>query len=175
MHHLIIPGLNNSGPDHWQSYWEKSLPDTSRVVQENWDHPQKADWVDRLSRYIDRLESDTILVAHSLGVITSVEWLLQKGDSRVKGAFLVAPADADLVELIHDFAPVPLQKLPVPSMVVGSTNDPFATWERTELFAKEWGSTLVNVGNLGHINAKTRLGEWPEGRKLLAEFESSLK
>ncbi|MCR5027890.1 MAG: alpha/beta hydrolase [Fibrobacter sp.] len=174
MHHLIIPGLNNSGPDHWQSFWEKSLPDTSRVVQENWDHPEKCDWVSRLSRYISKLDSDTVLVAHSLGVVTAVEWLLEEKNPYVKGAFLVAPPDADSVEIIHDFAPMPMQKLPVPSMVIASTNDPFVTFERAEAFAKAWGSAFVNVGNLGHINAKTHLGEWPEGRRFLAEFEASI-
>ncbi len=175
MHHLIVPGLNNSGPDHWQSFWEKSLPDTSRVVQENWEHPEKEDWIRRLSRYIAGLTSDTVLVAHSLGVVTCVEWMLRERNSLVKGAFLVAPADADCVELIRDFAPVPLKRLPVPSMVVASRDDPFVSFGRAEEFSAAWGASLVDVGNLGHINAETKLGEWLAGRKLLDAFEKKLK
>lgn len=174
MHHLIVPGLNNSGPEHWQSFWEKSLPDTDRVEQENWDHPEKDDWISRLSRYVEKLQTDTVFVAHSLGSITCVEWLLRFENPHVKGAFLVAPADADSVEIIRDFAPVPLEKLPIPSLIVASRNDPFVTFDRAEAFSKAWGSRLVDIGNLGHINAKTRLGEWPEGRRYLSEFESSL-
>lgn len=174
MHHLIIPGLNNSGPKHWQSFWEKSLPDTDRVVQENWEHPEKNDWVERLSGYIAGLKADTVLVAHSLGSVTAVEWLLREKNPFVRGAFLVAPADADSVEIIRDFAPVPLKPLPVPSMVVASENDPYVSMERARLFAASWGSSLENVGALGHINAQTDLGEWPAGRKLLEKFERSL-
>ncbi len=174
MHHLIIPGLNNSGPKHWQSFWERSLPDSERVVQENWEHPEKKDWVERLSRYIGNLRSDTVLVAHSLGSVTAVEWLLQGKSPFVCGAFLVAPADADTVEIIRDFAPVPLKRLPVPSMVVASENDPYVSMERARLFARSWGSSLENVGALGHINAETDLGEWPAGRELLEKFERSL-
>ncbi len=175
MHHLIIPGLNNSGPRHWQSFWEKSLPDSNRVVQENWESPEKRDWVERLDRYIRELRTETVFVAHSLGSITAVEWLLQFKNPLVRGAFLVAPADADSVEIIRDFAPVPLERLPVPSMVVASENDPYVSMERAKLFAASWGARLVNVGALGHINAKMDLGEWPDGRRLLADFEASLR
>lgn len=174
MHHLIVPGLNNSGPDHWQSFWEKSLPDTGRVVQENWEHPQKEDWVGRLSRYVEKLTSDTVFIAHSLGSITAVEWLLQFRNARVKGAFLVAPADADSVAHIRNFAPVPLSRLPVPSIVIASENDPYLSMDRAKEFAEAWGSGLVDVGKLGHINAETNLGEWLPGRRLLDAFEKGL-
>jgi predicted alpha/beta hydrolase family esterase len=33
---------------------------------------------------------------------------------------------------------------------------------------------FVDVGCLGHINADSNLGEWEQGRKLLAEFEKTL-
>ncbi len=79
------------------------------------------------------------------------------------------------MEIIRDFAPVPLKTLPVPSMVVASENDPYVSMERARLFARSWGSNLENVGALGHINAQTDLGEWPAGRALLEKFERSLK
>ena len=41
MNYLIVPGLNNSGPKHWQSFWAKSLPNAVRVEQRSWDKPQK--------------------------------------------------------------------------------------------------------------------------------------
>ena len=31
---LIVPGLYNSGPDHWQSHWERELPNAQRVEQQ---------------------------------------------------------------------------------------------------------------------------------------------
>lgn len=179
MHYLIVPGLNNSGPTHWQSFWVKSLPDASRVYQRNWDHPLKAEWIETLDETVAGLKTDTILVSHSLGVVTTVHWLLQKATSGtlpslIKGAFLVGPADADNVDVINDFVPMPLQKLPVPSCVVASENDPFVTIERARQFADSWGSMFFDVGNLGHINAKSNLGEWEQGKKFLAEFEKSL-
>ena len=86
----------------------------------------------------------------------------------------MAPADVDKLDLAKDFAPVPLQKLPVPSCVVASENDIYVTIERARQFADAWGSMFVDVGCLGHINADSNLGEWEQGRKLLAEFEKTL-
>jgi predicted alpha/beta hydrolase family esterase len=46
---LIIPGYTNSGPDHWQSRWERQLSTARRVEQANWDEPKRAEWVARVS------------------------------------------------------------------------------------------------------------------------------
>ena len=158
MHYLIVPGLNNSGPTHWQSFWEQSFSDASRVYQCNWDAPVKSEWVETLDETVASLDSDTVLVSHSLGVITTVHWLLEKAakggvPGNIRAAFLVAPADVESIEIATDFAPVPLQELPVPSCVVASENDIYVTIERARQFADAWGSKFVDVGCLGHINA----------------------
>lgn len=179
MHYLIVPGYSNSGPTHWQTYWEKSLPGANRVQQRSWEHPVKAEWVDALDSAVAALKSDTVLVSHSLGVATTVLWLMQKVwegavPAKVKGVFLVAPADIDVIDIVDDFAPMPLEKLPVPSCVVASQNDEYVTIERARQFADSWGSLFFDVGRKGHINALSNLGEWEEGRALLREFEKNL-
>lgn len=179
MHYLIVPGLNNSGPSHWQTFWTKSLPSASRVYQHCWDKPQKEDWVKTLDESVRQLKDDTILVSHSLGVVTTALWLLRARKENalpenIKGAFLVAPADADCVEVIKDFAPMPTEKLPVPTCVVGSENDPYMTLERAKFFARAWNAKWFNAGSLGHINSDSNLGEWEQGRRFLSEFEKSL-
>ena len=179
MHYLIVPGYGNSGPDHWQTYWEKSLPDASRVQQRSWESPKKAEWVDSLDKAVYSLKSDTIIVSHSLGVATTVIWLqMGAAENRlpgcVKGVFLVAPADVETIDIVEDFAPMPLEKLPVPSCVVASENDEYVTIERARLFADSWGSMFFDIGCKGHINALSNIGEWEEGRALLKEFEKIL-
>lgn len=180
MNYLIVPGLNNSGPAHWQSFWAKSLSKATRVEQRCWDHPEKTEWVETLDRTVRGLVGDTLIVAHSLGVSTVVNWLLQSKacgtlPAYVKGAFFVSPSDVDNVEVIRSFAPMPLLKLPVPSCVLASINDPFVSMERARFFAAAWGADLFDVGNLGHINAESNLGEWELGRRILSAFEKSLK
>ena len=176
MHYLIVPGYGDSGPDHWQTLWEKILRDTSRVVQKDWFNPSREEWVESLDGCVRDLKIPTVIVAHSLGVVTTVHWLLKSRamgslPRTVKGLFLVAPADADAVPLAKDFAPVPLQKLPLPSCVVASENDQYVTIERARVFAESWGSVFYDVGALGHINSESRLENWEQGMKLLEAFE----
>lgn len=177
MHYLIVPGLNNSDEKHWQTFWEKSLQNTSRVKQRDWDHPQRDEWVQALGDTIQKLDKDTIIIAHSLGVATTVIYLTQnqgKIPLNLKGAFLVSPSDIDNIEVIKSFAPMPLEKLPIPACVVASENDPFVSMERAEFFASAWGVKLFNAGKLGHINSATDLREWEQGRAFLAAFEQSI-
>ena len=177
MHYLIVPGLNNSDEKHWQTFWEKSLQNTSRVKQRDWDYPQRDEWVQALGDTIQKLDKDTIIIAHSLGVATTVIYLTQnqgKIPLNLKGAFLVSPSDIDNIEVIKSFAPMPLEKLPIPACVVASENDPFVSMERAEFFASAWGVKLFNAGKLGHINSATDLREWEQGRAFLAAFEQSI-
>ena len=178
MNYLIVPGLNNSDEKHWQTFWEKSLPNTQRVQQRSWDNPQRDEWIAKLGETIEKLNQDTIIVAHRLGVATTVMYLTQNKDkipAHVKGAFLVSPSDVDNIEVIQSFAPMPLLKLSVPACVVASENDIFVSMERAEFFANAWGASLFNAGKLGHINSATDLREWEQGRAFLASFEQSLK
>ena len=39
---LIVPGLHGSGPDHWQSWFERRIPNCVRVVQSDWSDAQSA-------------------------------------------------------------------------------------------------------------------------------------
>jgi len=42
---LTVPGLDGSGPDHWQTEWEYHLPDCRRVQMGDWSHPERERWV----------------------------------------------------------------------------------------------------------------------------------
>jgi hypothetical protein len=89
---------------------------------------------------------------------------------RIRGALLVAPSDPEAASFPSGptgFAPMPLVRLPFPSVVVASSNDPFVTVVRAQTFARAWGSEFVMIRNAGHINTASGLGDWPEGLALL--------
>ena len=50
--YLIVPGLGNSGPEHWQTYFQNSAPNFSRVEQSDWDTPTCEDWIRNLDAMI---------------------------------------------------------------------------------------------------------------------------
>nr|WP_202385401.1 alpha/beta hydrolase [Altericroceibacterium endophyticum] len=66
---LLLPGIGGSGPDHWQSHWERTDPDMTRFAPSDWDRPELADWCEALDRAVKSLDSSPILVAHSLACL----------------------------------------------------------------------------------------------------------
>ncbi|MDQ1164784.1 RBBP9/YdeN family alpha/beta hydrolase [Flavobacterium sp. SORGH_AS_0622] len=140
---LIIPGLGDSGEKHWQTFWHKKFENSIRVVQDNWDEPLREDWIARLNENILKLDKPTILVAHSLAVSLVLHWAEKNNNPNIVGAFLVAPADVDspehTPECTRNFSPIPLYKLPFPSVVVASENDPYASFERNKILCRKMG------------------------------------
>ena len=169
---LILPGLYNSGPEHWQSRWEANHPEFVRVLQEDWDQPRCADWIARLGDAILRTP-DAVLVAHSSACALVGHWVNSGREGRVRGALLVGPSDTEAPSYPRGpegFAPMPLVRLPFSSIVVATTNDPYVSLERAKAFAAAWGSRLHVVEGGGHLNSESRLGDWPEGYGLLEEL-----
>ncbi|MET0243950.1 MAG: alpha/beta hydrolase [Flavitalea sp.] len=173
MKYIIVPGLNNSGPDHWQTKWELSDPRIfSRVEQQSWDEPEKTSWVEELEKSVAAAEGPLILVAHSLGCVTVAHWAANHNSDRVAGALLVAPADVEksTKTVFSTFCPVPRTPLPFRSITVGSGNDQYASIERIRDLAQDWNTSFIDVGLKGHINAQSGLGFWEEGFDILTKL-----
>lgn len=170
---LVLPGWQNSGPQHWQSMWEQRYGYV-RVEQHDWDRPRRGDWVARLEEVLLTRDEPAVLVAHSLGCMLVAAWAAHsKNPQRVKAALMVAPGDPerpDVREQIPGWSPIPLQALPFPSVLVASRDDPFCEFERARLFAHAWGSQFMDYGLCGHINADSGLASWPEGHVLLQDL-----
>ena len=160
---LVAPGLHNSGPEHWQSLWQRLFPWFERVGQDAWDQPDLQRWSARVDQVRGGDTRPTLIVAHSFGSLATVH-SVARDPSGVAGVLLVAPADPDKFNVA---AQLPQQALPVPSIMVGSTNDPWMAAPRAQLWAQRWHSRFINGGPLGHINAESGLGDWPEGLETL--------
>jgi len=174
---LIVPGWSSSGPDHWQSRWERNLKSARRIEQEDWLHPNRDQWVGRIVEAVATTDSDrpVVLVGHSLGVAAIVHAAGKLPSGSVAGAFLVAPADVDnasawpitqgqtFAQEGAGFAPLPTTTLPFPSTLIASHTDPYCTTTRAEELAAAWGSELLDIGDAGHINVDSGHGPWPDG------------
>ena len=75
--YLIVPGWQGSPDNHWQSHWQRTLPNSARVEQQDWLTPQRQDWVHVLEQAIAAERSPVILIAHSLGCVTVAHWAAQ--------------------------------------------------------------------------------------------------
>ena len=168
---LLLPGWQDSGPGHWQSVWESQLG-CMRVQQHDWMRPLRGDWMARLEEVVQATPAQVVMCAHSLGCQLVAAWAALSGSvGKVKGALLVAPGDPlrqPLNEILPSWREPVMQKLPFPSTLVASTDDPYCSFERAGVFASAWGSAFLSLGAYGHINAQSGLGAWPQGQELLS-------
>lgn len=163
---LIVPGLHNSGPGHWQVRWAEKMRTAAIVEQADFDDPDPEDWVDTIVKAVELAERPVVIVAHSLGCIAVAKAAAQLTDGKVKGALLVCPPDVyrdNAPEAVRDFAPLPRDPLPFPSLLVASSTDFYCALETAADLAGAWGSEFHNAGEAGHINLDSGHGPWPEG------------
>jgi predicted alpha/beta hydrolase family esterase len=173
---FIVPGIGNSGPLHWQSLWQAAHPDWRRLSVDDWDRVECDDWVSRIERQLPSNGAEPVIAAHSLGCLAVAHWAARFGRP-IRGALLVAvpehAAPAFPREDTSGFEPLPNKRLPFPTIVVASSNDPYGSQQHARACAAAWGSEFVDVGERGHINAASHLGDWPDGIRLLERLMSA--
>ncbi len=176
---LIVPGLRDAVAQHWQTLLEARLRAAGRPVasvppmgREDLDCAARVAAIERAAQAI---EGPIVVVAHSGGCIMVAHWARQTRRS-VHGALLATPPDFETpmpdgyptVAALRagGWLPVPRERLPFPSIVAASRNDPLATYERAAALADDWGSRLVDLGEVGHLNPASGYGEWPHGGRI---------
>ena len=174
---FFIPGLDNSGPAHWQTRWQSRLANAVRIDQRDWSLPKRDEWVERVAEGLSQARRPIVIVAHSLGIATALH-AIAASRVKVRGGFFVAPPDLANPSLrpktLAAFGPYPRDPLPFPSITVVSRNDPLTSFEEAGDLANAWGSLLIDAGNSGHINTASGHGPWPEGTMVFAQFLSRL-
>ncbi|MQY37921.1 hypothetical protein SRB17_59290 [Streptomyces sp. RB17] len=182
---VFVPGLRDHVADHWQTLLAERLAQAGRAVRTV--PPAEGNrlgldvQVSNLAATLAPLEGPVLLVAHSAGVITTVHWA-GRHRADVRGALLATPPDfetplpdgyptpAELAD--HGWTPVPRATLPFPSLVAASADDPLGAPERVAGLARSWGSRLVELGEVGHLNPASGYGEWTLAEELIRTLES---
>jgi len=179
MHYLFLAGIGNSEHDHWQRIWWRSLgPNGHWLEHADWDNPVADTWVDDLERCVGTLFGPKVFIAHSLSCLLVAEWTKRHGAADVAGAFLVAVPDPQGPAFPREaigFGHALEGGLPFPAVMIASTNDKYGTLAHAQRVSGHWRVPLVSVGEKGHINLASSLGDWPKGRAMLDEFVASLK
>ncbi|AXE81806.1 RBBP9/YdeN family alpha/beta hydrolase [Streptomyces atratus] len=176
---VIVPGLRDHVPDHWQTVLAATIADARTVPPLEKDRLSRDAQVAALEEALSDISGPVVLVAHSAGVMTTVHWA-QRHRRPVKGALLAAPPDFDtplpegyptLGALRENgWTPTPRTPLPFPSIVAASTNDPLAAADRVADLARAWGSHLVDLGPVGHLNPASGYGAWPRAEEFVREL-----
>lgn len=181
---LIVPGLRDRTDNHWQPLlgmklmWSRPVRYVPPRGRENLDLGAR---VQAIQDALESIQGEVTIVAHSAGVLMLAHWAQQYRHANIVGALLAAPADLEtpmpagyptLPALQKNgWLPVPRQRLPFPSIVAASNNDPLASLTRVEKLARDWGSELVQLGEVGHLNPASGYGDWPLAVQLIARLD----
>lgn len=176
---VIVPGLRDHVADHWQTLLAGTLDKVAIVPPLERDGLSLAARVAALDTVLAEIDGPVVLVAHSAGVMITVHWA-QQYDRPVRGALLATPPDFETplpqgypdIEVLaaNGWTPTPWRQLPFPSIVAASSNDPLASSRRVAGMAEVWGSRLVDLGDVGHLNPAAGYGPWPRAKELLDEL-----
>jgi predicted alpha/beta hydrolase family esterase len=178
---LIVPGLRDHVAAHWQTLLAIGTPGARIVPPLQQDKLSCAARVEALDQAIAECEGPPILVAHSAGVLMVAHWA-QTCSRPVRAALLVTPPDIERplpegyptpAELqAGGWLPVPRRPLPFRSTLCSSDNDPLDSENAAEGLAQDWGSRLVRLGAVGHLNPAAGYGPWPMATRLLAALDA---
>ena len=182
---LVVPGLRDAVAQHWQTLLEARLRAAGRpvasVLPMGREDLNCAARVAEIERTAQSIEGPIVVVAHSGGCIMLAHWA-QQTRRQVLGALLAAPPDFETpmpdgyptVCALRDggWLPVPRQRLPYPSIIAASRDDPLTSYQRAAALADDWGGRLVDLGNVGHLNPASGYGEWPRADEFIAELST---
>lgn len=173
---LFVPGLRDHVEDHWQTHAAREFPGSVTVEPLTEDRLSRAARVAALDEALQSIEGDVVIAAHSAGCLMVAHWAMSPS-RRIKAALLATPADVEhplppgypsFDDLsVNGWVPIPRKKLPFPTLVVASRNDPLAEFAGVETLARDWGAALVDAGEVGHLNPPAGFGPWPEGHRLI--------
>jgi predicted alpha/beta hydrolase family esterase len=171
---LLLPGISNSGPGHWQSLWQAREKGVARVDQRDWDHPVCDEWVNALDEAVREVGEPPILVAHSLGCLVAAHWAARA--SRAAHAILLFavpdPSGPTFPRQAAGFSTVPSTMRAKRVTVVSSSDDPYSSTAYTLQRVADWNAEHIGLGPVGHINADSGLGDWPLGWKIVDRWRS---
>ena len=177
---LIVPGLREHVAEHWQTLLEARLSKVRSVPPLATDKLDCAKRVEAIQHELEQIDGPVILVAHSAGVLMVAHWAAQHRRP-IKGALLAAPPDLDAnwpqgypspeTLCTQGWNPLPKGPLPFRSLVAASTNDHLASLAAVTRLAEGWGSELLNMGDVGHLNPAAGFGHWPRAEALILELD----
>lgn len=172
MNVLILHGIMGHAGENWGQWlydeltkraYSVTMPTLSAA-----DHPARKKWLEEITAIMEPLGSDTVIVAHSLGVTSALDYLELPGH-QVKGLVCASGFSDDyglelnsyfLKDKDIDFGRVNrnLEK----AAVLFGDNDPYVPQSSLRLLASNLQVEPIVIPGGGHLNAQAGFSEFPQ-------------
>ena len=176
---LVVPGLNDSGPAHWQTWLQQQYGRRAvRVEQDDWARADLTHWSQRIAATLAaHPPARWVAVAHSFGCLALLHHLAHRraaaqGSTGVQAAVLVAPAEPMKFGVA---SALPRSRLAWPSVLLASETDPWMSFDSVCAWARVWGAPLISLGDAGHINTEAGFGPLPQAKTLVERMIQRLE
>ncbi|MGH2638684.1 MAG: RBBP9/YdeN family alpha/beta hydrolase [Rhabdochlamydiaceae bacterium] len=164
---FIVHGTGASSGSNWFSWLKIELEKLGmEVIAPNFPAGKQqnlSNWLNALNQYTPKINSETIMVGHSLGpaFILSV---LEKTNAEISASFLVAPfverlglpefdaLNSSFVDKSFDWGRIRANCKKF--YVYASDNDPYVPLEKSELVARNLGTSAKIIPGAKHINSE---------------------
>lgn len=172
MNVLILHGIMGKAGENWAQWLNDKLASKSYSVimpdLPNADRPNRQEWLKEISNIMQNLDGNTIIVAHSLGVTSALDYL-EQASCPIKGMVSVSGFSDDyglelnsyfLKEKSIDFDKVNANT--EKAFVFFGDNDPYVPQDSLNKLADNLKTKPVILAEGGHLNASAGFTEFPE-------------
>ncbi|MEB7810642.1 alpha/beta hydrolase [Staphylococcus xylosus] len=160
---FIIHGYQATTESHWFEWLTTEMKrfgySTEIVYLPNTNHPVLDKWITAIQNSLEnKLNSESIIVAHSLGVITILDYLSNlKHTPNIKGLFLISGFNEQLINLPEldcyisqtqiDYRKINAQHI----VTIAGSHDPIVNIEATDRLSHELNTETLRVSHKGHF------------------------
>lgn len=170
---LILHGIQGYAGIHWEKWLNNSLTAQGHKVLmpnlPNAEHPDRSEWLQTAKGVIADCDlSDLVIVGHSLGVVTALDFI-EQAPASVKAVISVSGFSKDynaelnsyfLREKEINFEKV--RKNLKKAVVIYGDNDPYVPQEILILLADKLNVKPIVIKNGGHLNTDAGFSTFPE-------------
>ncbi len=176
----IIHCWDGTKDDGWYPWLEDKIKsDEIQVIRfnmPNTTHPKIDEWVSKLDKQVEKLDSNTYFVGHSIGCQTILRYLEKKQVDKIGGILLVAPwlellpeatLEEDSYETAYPWLNTPIDFDKVKNKTnnitcIFSSDDYFVSLTQKDKFKDLLDAKIVVVNNKGHISQDDNVYELDE-------------
>lgn len=170
---IIIHGLEGNPENHWFPWLKKELEKRNYTVHApalpRGKNPSLQEWEEAFKEYRKHLDSDSIIIAHSLGVPFTLK-VLEKKVRPVKAAFLVGgfisdpreDYDEKLKTFVEEFDFEEIKRKTKYFFLYASDNDEAVPLEKTKELSDKLGEEITIVEGAGHFTSEDGFEEFED-------------